>query len=197
MLRRVKLAREVASGKVTKPKATTRPRRSAADRMMDKIDEDLRKAKAAHTEAELAEFMREAHTPAAWAEFMRANPQAVKQPAPEPEPQAAEQPEPKEWEPQAPKAAEPKRAAPEFKAAEPKPEASQGERKRQSRRDSRSAIRDAARNAAVGAERAAARANRKCEHCGKPLTAERSTMRFCSTHCRVYAHRNASARGGG
>jgi endogenous inhibitor of DNA gyrase (YacG/DUF329 family) len=37
--------------------------------------------------------------------------------------------------------------------------------------------------------RAAARADRKCEVCGKPLTAQRWTMRFCSVRCRVAAHR--------
>jgi hypothetical protein len=37
--------------------------------------------------------------------------------------------------------------------------------------------------------RAKARANRKCETCGKPIEAQRSTMRFCSTRCRVAAHR--------
>ena len=38
--------------------------------------------------------------------------------------------------------------------------------------------------------RAAARAGRKCETCGKPIKAQRSTMRFCSVRCRVAAHRN-------
>jgi endogenous inhibitor of DNA gyrase (YacG/DUF329 family) len=37
--------------------------------------------------------------------------------------------------------------------------------------------------------RAAARANRKCATCGKPIKAQRSTMRFCSIRCRVAAHR--------
>jgi hypothetical protein len=37
--------------------------------------------------------------------------------------------------------------------------------------------------------RAVARAGRKCESCGKPIKAQRSTMRFCSTRCRVIAHR--------
>jgi hypothetical protein len=37
--------------------------------------------------------------------------------------------------------------------------------------------------------RAKARANRKCETCGKPIEAQRSTMRFCSVRCRVAAHR--------
>jgi hypothetical protein len=37
--------------------------------------------------------------------------------------------------------------------------------------------------------RAAARANRKCATCGKPIKAQRSTMKFCSVRCRVAAHR--------
>jgi endogenous inhibitor of DNA gyrase (YacG/DUF329 family) len=37
--------------------------------------------------------------------------------------------------------------------------------------------------------RAKARAGRKCETCGKPIEAQRSTMRFCSVRCRVAAHR--------
>jgi hypothetical protein len=43
---------------------------------------------------------------------------------------------------------------------------------------------------ARSARRAAARANRKCKTCGKPIKAQRSTMRFCSVRCRVAAHRN-------
>jgi hypothetical protein len=40
--------------------------------------------------------------------------------------------------------------------------------------------------------RAKARAGRKCKTCGKRITAQRSTMRFCSVRCRVAAHRNAN-----
>jgi hypothetical protein len=40
-------------------------------------------------------------------------------------------------------------------------------------------------------ERADARAYRECETCGKPIEANRSTMRFCSVRCRVAAHRKA------
>jgi RNA polymerase-binding transcription factor DksA len=43
-----------------------------------------------------------------------------------------------------------------------------------------------------GAARAAARAGRKCERCGKPIKAARSTKRFCSTKCRVAAFRAGS-----
>jgi hypothetical protein len=42
--------------------------------------------------------------------------------------------------------------------------------------------------------RAAARANRKCATCGKPIKAQRSTMRYCSVKCRVSAHRNANGK---
>jgi endogenous inhibitor of DNA gyrase (YacG/DUF329 family) len=38
-------------------------------------------------------------------------------------------------------------------------------------------------------DRARARADLKCGHCGEPIEAQRSTMRFCSTRCRVAAHR--------
>jgi hypothetical protein len=40
-------------------------------------------------------------------------------------------------------------------------------------------------------QRAAERAkhNNKCNMCGKPITAKRSTMKFCSIRCRVAAHR--------
>ena len=31
-----------------------------------------------------------------------------------------------------------------------------------------------------------------CEHCGRPITAQPSTMRFCSVRCRVADHRNAN-----
>ena len=41
--------------------------------------------------------------------------------------------------------------------------------------------------------RAKARAKRKCTICGKPIEAQRSTMRYCSARCRVAAHRRASA----
>jgi hypothetical protein len=37
--------------------------------------------------------------------------------------------------------------------------------------------------------RATARADRKCEICGEPIKAQRSTMRFCSVRCRVANHR--------
>jgi endogenous inhibitor of DNA gyrase (YacG/DUF329 family) len=37
--------------------------------------------------------------------------------------------------------------------------------------------------------RAAARADRKCMHCGEPIEAQRSTMKFCSVRCRVASHR--------
>jgi hypothetical protein len=40
--------------------------------------------------------------------------------------------------------------------------------------------------------RAEARADRKCEHCGKPIDAERSTKRFCSDSCRVRHSREAT-----
>jgi hypothetical protein len=40
--------------------------------------------------------------------------------------------------------------------------------------------------------RAEARADRKCEHCGKPIAAERATKRFCSDLCRVRHHREAA-----
>jgi hypothetical protein len=40
--------------------------------------------------------------------------------------------------------------------------------------------------------RAAARADRQCQTCGEPITAKRSTMRFCSVRCRVAAHRNGN-----
>jgi hypothetical protein len=38
-------------------------------------------------------------------------------------------------------------------------------------------------------QRALERAGRTCKTCGKPITAQRSTMRFCSVKCRVAAHR--------
>jgi hypothetical protein len=47
-------------------------------------------------------------------------------------------------------------------------------------------------NAARTARRAEARASRVCEHCGVPISADRSTRRFCSDICRVRAHRAAS-----
>jgi len=37
--------------------------------------------------------------------------------------------------------------------------------------------------------RAAARADRRCAHCNEPITAQRSTGKFCSVRCRVAAHR--------
>lgn len=44
-------------------------------------------------------------------------------------------------------------------------------------------------------ERAAARADRRCANpdCNKPITAERSTGKFCSVRCRVAAHRQRKA----
>jgi endogenous inhibitor of DNA gyrase (YacG/DUF329 family) len=42
-----------------------------------------------------------------------------------------------------------------------------------------------------GAIRAMARAGRECRRCGKPLKAKRSTKRYCSTKCRIAAHRGA------
>lgn len=58
------------------------------------------------------------------------------------------------------------------------------------------AARAASRSAAAGrvvtersAARAQARAGRACEQCGASLSAERSTRRFCTTRCRVTAHR--------
>jgi hypothetical protein len=38
-------------------------------------------------------------------------------------------------------------------------------------------------------ERAAARAGRRCAHCNEPITAQRSSNKFCSVGCRVAAHR--------
>jgi hypothetical protein len=35
--------------------------------------------------------------------------------------------------------------------------------------------------------------NRACEACNQPFGARRSTARFCSTRCRVAAHRRRSA----
>jgi hypothetical protein len=51
------------------------------------------------------------------------------------------------------------------------------------------ALRSAAFSKARSEQRAAARANRKCETCGQPIKAKRSTMRFCSMRCRVASHR--------
>jgi hypothetical protein len=48
-------------------------------------------------------------------------------------------------------------------------------------------------NTARARSRAQARANRQCEHCGKPIEAARSTKRFCSDLCRVRAYRTAAA----
>jgi endogenous inhibitor of DNA gyrase (YacG/DUF329 family) len=44
-----------------------------------------------------------------------------------------------------------------------------------------------------GAARAAARSGRRCERCGEPIEAERSTKRFCSVRCRVAAFRALAA----
>lgn len=56
----------------------------------------------------------------------------------------------------------------------------------------------AATQARVVEQRSAARAERraglKCENCGEPLEAARSTARFCSTKCRMAAHRRRGAR---
>ncbi len=59
----------------------------------------------------------------------------------------------------------------------------------------------AVRNTAIAEARAAARAGRYCANpdCNKPLTAQRSTMKFCSERCRAAAHRkgeSASHRNG-
>jgi endogenous inhibitor of DNA gyrase (YacG/DUF329 family) len=42
--------------------------------------------------------------------------------------------------------------------------------------------------------RAAARAARQCARCGTPLTAQRSTMKFCSPRCRIAGHRAQRSR---
>lgn len=44
-------------------------------------------------------------------------------------------------------------------------------------------------HAARTEKRAAAREGRQCAQCGEPITAARSTRRFCSDRCRVKAHR--------
>ena len=54
------------------------------------------------------------------------------------------------------------------------------------------APRRAARIAAYVKARSEERADNRethCDHCGKPIEAKRSTMRFCSVKCRVAAHR--------
>ena len=54
------------------------------------------------------------------------------------------------------------------------------------------APRRAARIAAFVKARSEERADNRetnCEHCGKPIEAKRSTMRFCSVKCRVAVHR--------
>ena len=43
-------------------------------------------------------------------------------------------------------------------------------------------------------QRADARADRECATCGEPIEAKRATMRFCSTTCRVAAHRLRAQR---
>jgi hypothetical protein len=53
----------------------------------------------------------------------------------------------------------------------------------------RKAAANAARVKAQSQARALARADRRCGHCGEPLSAQRSTQRYCSTRCRVAAHR--------
>jgi hypothetical protein len=40
-------------------------------------------------------------------------------------------------------------------------------------------------------KRAAARAGRGCPVCGEPVHARRSTARYCSTRCRMQAHRDS------
>jgi hypothetical protein len=47
----------------------------------------------------------------------------------------------------------------------------------------------AARNATRAAERAKARASLRCQQCGKPLDAQRPTMRYCGPTCRSNAFR--------
>jgi hypothetical protein len=56
------------------------------------------------------------------------------------------------------------------------------------------APRRAARIAAFVKTRSERRADNRetnCDHCGEPIEAKRSTMRFCSVKCRVAAHRAA------
>ena len=50
--------------------------------------------------------------------------------------------------------------------------------------------RSASLSKATSERRAAARADRKCVTCGKPIKAQRSTKHFCSSDCRVAAHRS-------
>lgn len=52
-----------------------------------------------------------------------------------------------------------------------------------------SRARSTAQSRAKSSARARKRAEQKCLRCGAPLKAQRSTMRFCSTRCRVAAHR--------
>jgi hypothetical protein len=56
----------------------------------------------------------------------------------------------------------------------------------------RKAAANAARVKAQSQARAAARADRRCGYCGEPLSALRSTQRYCSTRCRVAAHRQGT-----
>ena len=44
--------------------------------------------------------------------------------------------------------------------------------------------------------RARARAGRRCSVCREPIAAERSTKRYCSGKCRVYAHRDRNSDSG-
>jgi hypothetical protein len=46
-----------------------------------------------------------------------------------------------------------------------------------------------ARIAKISTERAVARQGRKCAYCGGSLNAQRSTSKYCSTKCRLYAAR--------
>jgi hypothetical protein len=43
-------------------------------------------------------------------------------------------------------------------------------------------------------ERAAARADRKCAHCGEPITARRSMKKFCDGVCRMAALHDRATR---
>jgi endogenous inhibitor of DNA gyrase (YacG/DUF329 family) len=55
------------------------------------------------------------------------------------------------------------------------------------------AMRSQRQSQATSQARAAARAALTCETCGEPIEAQRATMRFCSTKCRVAAHRQRTA----
>lgn len=49
-------------------------------------------------------------------------------------------------------------------------------------------------NAERAEKRLEARSNRLCAHCAEPFTPARATGRFCSTRCRIAAHRNANGK---